>query len=279
MTISGLRSLVGGAALLGLASVAWATGGSASYLYDGAGRLVAVLYENGSGQIYTYDPAGNRGTSFSGTPAVLAITATATVNEGGSVTLTVTRTNSAAVATSVKYQTIDGSAVAGVNYTAASGTLTFAATDTSKSFTVAPLNDGKYAGPLSFTVRLPPVNPNAAISTDSAIVSLAAATAAPVLAVTGVAGNEGNTLNFTVTRTGATSLTQTVNYVTSDGAAVDGVDYVAQTGSLSFGPSDTAQSFTVPTIRRLNYDGTRAFRATLSNPTNGALLGTSAVIC
>lgn len=64
------------------------------------------------------------------------------VNEnGGSVTITVTRTGGSTGAVSVTYATSNGTAAAGSDYTATSGTLTFADGETSKTFSVAVLDD------------------------------------------------------------------------------------------------------------------------------------------
>jgi hypothetical protein len=62
-------------------------------------------------------------------------------SEGGTATITVTRTGNTNAAVTVNYATADGSAVAGADYTAANGTLTFAAGETSKTFTVSLQSD------------------------------------------------------------------------------------------------------------------------------------------
>ncbi len=72
-----------------------------------------------------------------------------------SVTLRVTRTGGAAGAVSVSYDTTNGTAVAGVNFTAASGTLSWVAGDTSaKTITVSLRNDGVATSSRQFSVRL-----------------------------------------------------------------------------------------------------------------------------
>ncbi len=54
----------------------------------------------------------------------------------------------------VSYTTIDGTALAGVDYTATSGTLDFLASDTEKDIVIPIKMDGWYASPKYFTVRL-----------------------------------------------------------------------------------------------------------------------------
>jgi len=74
--------------------------------------------------------------------------ATYSVNENGvSVTITATRTNGSSGAVGVSYATSNGTATAGSDYTATSGTLSWANGDTSnKTFSVPILDDSAYEG-------------------------------------------------------------------------------------------------------------------------------------
>src|SRR5262249_45694084 len=76
-------------------------------------------------------------------PGILQFsTAAFTVNENqGTATITVTRTGGSNVPVSVSYATSNGTATAGSDYAAASGTLNFAAGETSKTFTVSITDD------------------------------------------------------------------------------------------------------------------------------------------
>jgi len=80
------------------------------------------------------------------------------VNEnGGSATITVTRTGSGLGAAAVNYTTANGSAMAGTNYVATNGVLNFAQGQVTRSFNVSILNDGKTNPPPSgfyFTAAL-----------------------------------------------------------------------------------------------------------------------------
>jgi len=77
-----------------------------------------------------------------------------------------------------------------------------------------------------------------------------------------------------VVSTGSRQGAETVNYATSDGTAQAGVRYQATSGTLSFNPGDTSQTFSIPIL----HNGPLPFNQTvdlqLSNPGGGATLGT-----
>jgi uncharacterized repeat protein (TIGR01451 family) len=77
----------------------------------------------------------------------------------------------------------------------------------------------------------------------------------------------------------AVSLTVTIDYATADGTAIAGSDYTATSGTLTFTPTDTEETFTVTILDDDIYEGDETFTITLSNPSN-ATLGTpsSAVV-
>jgi hypothetical protein len=60
-----------------------------------------------------------------------------------------------------------------------------------------------------------------------------------------------------------------VSYSTSDGTAIDGVDYAAASGSLNFGANTTAVTFTVPILDNDRYNVPKWLNLTLS-PGDGA---------
>jgi Calx-beta domain len=72
----------------------------------------------------------------------------------GAVMVAVTRTVGSAGAFTVSYATSDGTARAGEDYTATSGTLSFAAGETEKTFNVPVTNDSLDEDAESFSVTL-----------------------------------------------------------------------------------------------------------------------------
>jgi Domain of unknown function (DUF4394)/Calx-beta domain len=87
------------------------------------------------------------GAQVNGAESFQFLQPTFTVSENaGLATITVTRTNGTVGGTTVNYSTSNGSAAAGVDYVATSGTLTFAVGETSKTFTVTIIDDAFIEG-------------------------------------------------------------------------------------------------------------------------------------
>jgi uncharacterized delta-60 repeat protein len=199
---------------------------------------------------------------------------------GGTATVTVTRLNGNDGTVMVNYATSDGTAVAGTDYTATSGTLTFSPTDTSQTITI-PVKDDNLFTAGNKTINLTLSNPTgtATLGTQSTAVLNLIETDAQLqfhLANFNVNENDG-TATVTVDRGGASGGgTVTVNYATSDGTAKGVINYGPTSGTLTIGPTDTSKTFTVS----LRDDGvfgppTTFFNVTLSSPQGGASLGST----
>ena len=194
----------------------------------------------------------------------------------GTATITVTRSGGSASAVTVSYATGDGSAIAGTDYTATSGTLTFDAGVMSRTFTVPiadnPIADGNRS--LSLTLSTP--------GGGAKLGTLIKATLSIVdderglrfsVATYNVKENAGSA-TITVTRTGPSSGALSVKYATSHGSATTGVDYKEVSGTLTFASGVMSRTFIVPLINNTIVDGNRTVNIALSDPGGGALLGT-----
>jgi DNA-binding beta-propeller fold protein YncE len=78
-------------------------------------------------------------------------------------------------------------------------------------------------------------------------------------------GTENEAL-FTITNTTASTLPLTVNYATSDGAAIAGRDYTASSGTFTFAPGITSDTIRVPILDDGVVQSGLSFNLTLSNP-------------
>jgi azurin len=197
------------------------------------------------------------------------------VNEtAGSATLTVTKSGSTVLTHAVSYASANGSATAGADYTAVSGTLSFTSGETSKTITVSILDDTLYESSESFSVNLSAPTQGASLGTASGTVTLLSNDPPPSLSVYGGSVNESaGTVTVSVEKSGSTGLTHAVNYTTVSGTAVSGADFTATSGTLTFAPAETIKTFTVAIINDSVAESTEYFSIQLSAPTNGATLG------
>ena len=208
------------------------------------------------------------------------------VNEGNSATRNASFTvylNPPSVNTvTVSYGTADGSATAGGNdYTTTTGTLTFAAGQTSKTVAVPIVGDTVDENDEYFSMSLAsPVN--AALADGSAYATIFdddPTGGGSILSIDDdivVEGDSGTTdLVFPVTVTPAPTAPVTVNYRTSNSGAVSDNDYAAQVGVVSFAAGQTSASITVKVNGDTYDENDEAVRVDLFTPRGPATLGDS----
>ena len=205
--------------------------------------------------------------------------ATYSVSEdGGSATITVTRTGGSASGVTVHYATSNGTATAGADYTAVSGTLTFAANETSKTITVPIQDDTLMEGDETFSVTLSnPGGGGTLGSPSAAVVTIREDDVAGTVqfgSATYSVSEDGGLATITVTRTGGSASGVTVNYATGNGTATAGADYTAVFGTLTFAANETSKTFVVALQDDTFVDGDETVALTLSNPGGGVTLGT-----
>ncbi|MBI2826895.1 MAG: VCBS repeat-containing protein [Planctomycetia bacterium] len=220
----------------------------------------------------------------------ITITDPAAVTEGntGTVSATFTVNLSAAYGqtVTVQYATANGSATAGSDYQAASGTLTFAPGQTSKTIVVLVTGDRIGESNESFLVNLSGAT-NAFIADAQDMGTIL--DDEPYISITDyVSGAEGNTgatpFSFTVTLSAAYDTPVTVDYATADltpdeeywygPGATAGVDYQAKSGTVTFAPGETSQTITVLVNGDRLVEWYENFFVNLSNP-SGAQLSSS----
>lgn len=210
----------------------------------------------------------------------LAVDAYSVKENAASITLGVTRQGGATGAVSVQYATANGSATAGADYTAKSGTLTWASGDAAtKTIVVSLLNDSATEGTETFTVTLgsptggavlgAPASATVSIIDDETPATVGLSFAARKYTVAENAG----TIILSVTRDAANAVdAASVSYATSNGSAMSGTDYVAQSGSLSWSAGDsTTRSIVVPIVNDSVAEATESFSVTLSNAAGNSL--------
>ncbi len=232
------------------------------------------------------------------TPAIptLAIAATnANQTEGNSgskaFTFTVTRSVITTGSNNVDWAVISSGSNAAnatdfVGGVLPSGTVSFAPGETSKVITVNVLGDTTFEPNENFTVILSNPTNGANITTATATGTIENDDVAiPILtiAATSSSQTEGNSgskaFTFTVTRADNTTGSNNVNWaVTGTGTfpanAADFVGGVLPSGVVSFAPGESSKVITVNVLGDTTIEPNENFTVTLSNPTNGATLGT-----
>jgi len=184
----------------------------------------------------------------------------------------------------VQYTTANGTAIAGSDYVAKSGTVTFAAGETFKTVSVAVNGDTAVEANETFQVRLSSPT-NASIGDGTGVGTIRnddAAIALPQITIGDLSVTEGNSgtsnATLTVRLSSGSSQTVRVNYATAAGSAIAGSDYTAVSGTLAFAAGQTTQTITVPIIGNTLTESTETFKVVLSSPLNGAIADGEATV-
>jgi hypothetical protein len=213
-----------------------------------------------------------------GVPSSIALASTSmTVPEStGTVSLRAVRTGSSGGAVSVGYTTVAGTAVAGADFTAETGTLNWADGDTTAKTISVPISAATpYSGTKSFAVQLQGVAGATLGTVATTTVSITGegvpgrlAFSAAALSVAQTAG----VITIKVNRSGGSSGAASVIYATGNGTAHAGTDYTAETGLLTWTVGDaSAKTISVPIRSTTSFSGTKTFGIALASATGAGL--------
>jgi uncharacterized delta-60 repeat protein len=213
------------------------------------------------------------------------------VEDAGSATITVSRGGGSAGEVRVDYATSNGTATAGIDYTATSGTLIFANGVNTLTFSIPLTADQLIEPNETVNITLSNVQGTGSLGTQNTAVLNILNDDTPILQFqsAGYSLPEGSgSLPILVVRTGGgASLPVTVNYATSDvssylqncnvfnGAATSRCDYVGVLGTLHFAANETSKTISIPIVDDTYVEGAETFFISLTNPTGGAALGTN----
>jgi hypothetical protein len=204
---------------------------------------------------------------------------TYSVNENtATLSVVVQRVSGSFGAGTVRYTATSGSATLGGDFNLAQGTLSFADGETSKTISVAILDDSSYEGNETFTITLdnnvglPLTTPSATTVTivENDVAQRGSLQFAPA---TYSVSEGGGSVALNVARVSGSDGTATVEYTVIGGTATSGSDYGTATGTLSWAAGDAAtKSFSIPIVSDTTFEANETIVLRLQNP-GGAALG------
>jgi hypothetical protein len=206
---------------------------------------------------------------------------TVTEGDAGSSTqaiFTVSLNSPSGKTVTVDYTTVNGTALAGEDYGAVQGQLTFAPGVTSRTITVNIIGDNLKEGNETFTVVLStPVNATLGQATGTCTVTDDDIPALSIYDSSIVEGDSGtDPMVFIVELSKPSTAQVTVNYITSPGTAKSGSDYVHTSGTLIFAADETLKTITVQIVGDEVGEPTETFTVSLNTPSGGATIARGA---
>jgi hypothetical protein len=215
------------------------------------------------------------------TPQVQFSSVSYSIGEGGGqAAITVTLSAATAQDVTVGYATSNGTATAGIDYTATSGILTIPSGQTSAALNIPIIQDAIYEGDETVVISLSsPVHANLGspgqatltIKNDSKPTAIM-----PTISFNTSTVNvlESDTqLDLTVKLDSESFYSVIVSYKVSDGTATLGDDYTAQDGVITFAPGDTEVTIHVNILSDKIVEPNETFTLTLSTPDRDMTLG------
>jgi len=262
--------------------------GAGTVTTDGNGNgtfSIALPSTLPSGQVIAAtatDPAGNTSefspcSSNAATGLIQFGATTLSVREDlSTLTIPVVRVGGSAGSVTVNYASANNTATAGQDYTAISGSLTFADGEVSKTISLPISSDALVEGSETLFVTLnSPTAPEVIGAMGTVVVRIWDPNFATILEVAPLSVNEGNagTTNalVKVTLNIAIGKTVTVDYQTFAMTATSGVDFQPVAGSLTFAPGVTSQTVSVPIVGDTLDEADETFRIGLSNAVNAVV--------
>jgi len=192
----------------------------------------------------------------------------------GLVTIPVLRSGDTNRQVTVEYAFVDRSAVNGVDYIGTNGALAFAPGQVQREIRLAIVNDPLVEPLKNFDLTLQ--NPTGGIPLGGqrqATVYIHDDDVAFTFATnTFVANENGTNARIQVLRVGLTNNPASVRARTSDGTATNALDYASVDLRLDFASGQTTQTFLVPILDDVVFDGNETANLALSDPSPGAYL-------
>lgn len=206
-------------------------------------------------------------------PIVTVTGIAAAVTEGATTaTFSVNLSAASGKPITVDYTTQNGTATAGSDFTAQTGSLIFPTGSISQQITVVMLDDTLDEVEETFQVLLTTAG-NASIGTTNSATGIIFDNDGPgisIVANVSAAENAG-TMSFTVSLSAASVQAITVDFSTLNGTASSGSDFTPASGTLTFGVGELNKTISVSIVNDNLFELAETFAVVLSNPTNATI--------
>jgi len=263
-----------------------------------AGKNISATFElalNTFGQVTntatvsssTADPRSDNNTSTFPSNAKLTIDDVRVVEGNAGTTQAVFTVHlqpaNATVTATVDYQTTGSTAIAGLDFLAIQGTLTFQAGETVKTLSVPIIGDTLAEDDETFTVQLS--NPvNATIQRGTATGTIAdddhGGPPIPFASIDNVRVNEGDSgqslATFTMRLSISSATLTRVRFQSQDVTATAGSDYLPVNAEITFQPGETVKTFTVAILGDLVFEPDETFNVVITGADNATFSATPA---
>lgn len=186
------------------------------------------------------------------------------------------------------YQTVDGTAIAGEDYVAAAGTATIAAGQLSTPIELTINGDTSEEPDESFVLQISSPSQPIDVVMSQGLVTITDDDSDPddppeviALAIADAEVLEGDTgsvsMDFMVSLNAASDAPVSIDFVTAEASALEGIDYQAASGSVTFAAGETEKTISVSVIGDTFSEDDEAFRVNLNN-VSGAVFDRSSAI-
>jgi hypothetical protein len=198
--------------------------------------------------------------------------------------VTVKRTGTGTLASnaSVDFATVDGSSVAGVDYMATNGTLTFGTNQSSRTVAIPILTDTNANGYQDFSFQISNPQGGASIGAISNA-TLTIQYDAPCICISNasdVVSEAATNVAVNLVRFGSLLAPASVDFATVDGTATSPADYRGTNGTAHFSAGTGSVKILIPVVNHTTVQPDRFFDFTITNAQGGVPLGstTNAVV-
>ena len=230
---------------------------------------VAVSDGSGIGSIFDDDPE----------PAI-SIADTSAAEAAGTLSFTISLSTASGQEVDVDYATTDGTALAGTDFAAGSGTAVIAAGATSTQVDITLTDDTTYEGDEGLTLNLTAPF-NASIADAQAVGTVQDDDPLPAASIDDVQVAEGNAgttaAAFTVSLANASAFGASVDWATADATATGGTDFTATGGTVSFSPGETTAQVAVDVSGDITAELNETFAVTFANPSGATVADATGV--